>query len=192
LFVTFRLHGSLPAGREFPPGSMTSGQAFLAMDRLLDAGRYSPTYLQRPEIAAIVRDSILYGAKANYDLHAWVIMPNHVHLLITPRTDVSSFLRRLKGYSTRQANKRLEQTGQTFWQDESYDHPVRSAEEFRNIGRYILLNPVRAGLSQTVEAFHWSSAGLEACPTFSDMLEALCCGWVLGCSARSVCTRRAR
>ena len=101
LFVTFRLHGSLPDGREFPPDSMTSGRAFVAMDRLLDAGRFGAVYLQRPEIARVARDSILHCAMADYDLHAWVIMPNHVHMLVTPLTNVPSFLRRLKGYSAR-------------------------------------------------------------------------------------------
>jgi putative transposase len=104
LFVTFRLHGSLPAGREFPRESVTSGEAFLAMDRLLDASQCGPSYLRQPRIAELVRSCLHYGAQADYDLHAWVIMPNHVHLLFTPITDVSSFLRRIKGYSARQAN----------------------------------------------------------------------------------------
>ena len=60
--MTFRLHGSLPDGREFPPDSMTSGRAFVAMDRLLDTGRFGPVYLQRPEIARVARDSILHCA----------------------------------------------------------------------------------------------------------------------------------
>ena len=85
-------------------------------------------------------------------------MPNHVHLLITPRTGASSFLRRLKGFSARQANLILERTGRPFWQDESYDHLVRSGEEYRRISRYIINNPVRAGLVDTVEGFAWSSA----------------------------------
>jgi REP element-mobilizing transposase RayT len=152
------LHGSLPVGREFPPASMTSGRAFVAMDRLLDTSRFGPVHLQRPEIARMVRDSILHCAMVDYDLHAWVIMPNHVHMLITPLTEVPSFLRRLKGYSARRANKLLNQTGQAFWQDESYDHLVKSAQEFRNIERYIVNNPVKAGLIEDFESFPWSSA----------------------------------
>jgi hypothetical protein len=53
----------------------------------------------------------------------------------------------------------LGQTGQPFWQDESYDHLVRSGEEYRRVERYIVNNPVRAGLVQSIEAFPWSSAG---------------------------------
>jgi putative DNA methylase len=158
LFVTFRLYGSLPAGREFPKESMTSGQAFVAMDRLLDTARYGPVHLKRPEVAGLVRSSIQHCAVSDCDLHAWVIMPNHVHLLMTPHTNVSSLLRRLKGYSARQANQLLRCTGQPFWENESHDRLVRNGEEFRRIENYILTNPVKAGLAGSVEEFPWSSA----------------------------------
>src|SRR5208337_2808691 len=118
LFVTFRLYGSLPAGRQFPKGSMTSGEAFAAMDRLLDTARFGPIHLKRPAIAQLVRSPIQHCAERGCDLHAWVIMANHVHLLFTPRADVARLLRRLKGYSARQANELLGRTGQPFWQDE--------------------------------------------------------------------------
>jgi REP element-mobilizing transposase RayT len=84
-------------------------------------------------------------------------MPNHVHLLITPQIDVSSLLRKLKGATARQANKLLMQTGENFWQDESYDHLVRSAEEFRRIANYIIQNPVRAELAASAADYPWSS-----------------------------------
>jgi len=157
--VTYRLFGSLPPGREFPKEELTSGEAFVAMDRLLDTTRGGPRHLQMPQIAAVVRDSILHGARRDYGLHAWVIMPNHVHLLITPLTEAALFLRRLKGYSARQANEILGQTGQPFWQDESYDHLVRSGEEYRRVERYIISNPVKGGLVQDIAQFPWSSAG---------------------------------
>ena len=128
------------------------------MDRLLDTPRCGPIYLQRPEIAILVRSCLRHGDRSDYDLHAWVIMPNHVHLLLTPHNAVFSFLRRLKGYSAREANRLLGRTGQPFWQDESYDHCVRSGEEFRRIERYIISNPVQAGLVRSVHEFPWSSA----------------------------------
>ena len=161
LFVTFRLYGSLPTGRKFPNECMTSGQAFLVMDRILDNPRFGPTYLQQPRIASILRGALQHGSLLDYDLHAWVIMPNHVHLLLTPHTPASTFLRRLKGYSARQANKVLGLTGQAFWQDESYDRIVRTGEEFHRIERYIVTNPVKAGLAQSIEEFPWCSAAPE-------------------------------
>ena len=54
LFVTFRLHGSLPTGRVFPPGQLTSGKAFVAMDRILDRAVNGPSFLRRPDIAGLV------------------------------------------------------------------------------------------------------------------------------------------
>ncbi len=158
LFITFRLHGSLPAGREFPKISMTSGKAFVCMDRLLDNQQAGPTYLRMPGIAHLVANAIEQGGASNYLLHAWVIMPNHVHLLITPLTNVSHLLRKLKGATAREANKLLNRTGTPFWQDESYDRLVRNPEECRKIRNYIVQNPVKAGLAASAEEFPWSSA----------------------------------
>ena len=164
IFVTFRLHGSLPAGREFPKESMTSGEAFVAMDRLVDTARYGPVYLKQPRVAELVRSSVRHCGQADCDLHAWVIMPNRVHLLFTPHTNVSSLLCSLKGFSARQVNKLLGSSGQPFWQNESYDRLVRTAEEFRSIEKYIVNNPVKAGLVASPEQFPWSSgAGVHAC-----------------------------
>jgi putative transposase len=162
LFITFRLNGSLPSGREFPPESITSGEAFLCVDRLLDGARSGPTYLALPSIAQIIVDSLQHCGEIDYRLHAWVVMPNHVHMLATTRTDVSKFMRRLKGYTARRANELLFRTGQPFWQEESYDHLVRTPEEFTNIEGYILKNPVKAGLARTAEEFRWSSGHTEA------------------------------
>ena len=158
LFVTFRLHGSLPPGREFPKQSMSSGKAFVYMDRLLDNYRSSPTYLRTPRIARCVVDAIQQGGSSSYTLHAWVVMPNHVHLLITPRTEVPMLLQKLKGSTARQANKWLGRTGTPFWQEESYDHLVRTTAEFVRSEKYIVLNPVQAGLVQSAEEYEWSSA----------------------------------
>jgi REP element-mobilizing transposase RayT len=136
---------------------MDSGKAFAAMDRLLDEQRSGPAYLKTPAVAKLVAASIRNGAACDYDLHAWVVMPNHVHLLITPRTDVTLLLRKLKGASARACNLLLGRTGQPFWQDESYDRLVRSAKEFGRIENYILQNPVRAGLARSTEDYPWSS-----------------------------------
>ncbi len=165
LFVTFRLHGSLPRGREFCGESMSSGKAFVCMDRLLDNCCAGPTYLRIPSIAALVRDSIEQGGKGDYALHAWVIMPNHIHLLITPQADVSKLMQKLKGTTARYANQQLGRTGMPFWQDESYDHWVRGADEARRIESYVVQNPVRAGLVALPEEYAWSSAArvAEAC-----------------------------
>jgi REP element-mobilizing transposase RayT len=144
MFVTFRLAGSLPPGRSFPDGS-ASGQQFVAMDRMLDTCRSGPVYLGRPEVAQIIISAI-DDDHGDWETHAFVIMPNHVHLLLTPRVELREVMQRIKGVSARYANKLLNLTGQQFWQRESFDRLVRDREEFERIRRYIVLNPVRAGL----------------------------------------------
>lgn len=87
LFVTFRLHGSLPASRVFPPARMNNGEAFVAMDRILDSASSGPVWLREPQIAQMVVQALNDGERRfhRYTLHAFVVMANHVHLLVTPR-----------------------------------------------------------------------------------------------------------
>ena len=158
IFVTWRLHGSLPANRTFPPPS-TSGQAFVAMDRLLDTARTGPSYLRRPDIATAVVEAIHYREREqHYQLHSYVVMANHVHLLMTPLTDVSKLMQSLKRFTAKEANRILGLTGHSFWQDESYDRLVRNETEFERIARYMEMNPVKCGIVSTPEEFLWSSA----------------------------------
>ena len=160
MFVTFRLHGSLPRGRSFRPDLLTSnGAALAAMDRLLDTARSGPFALRRPEIASMVVAAIRAGDSEfdRYRLHAYVVMPNHVHLLVTPAVPSPSWLGPLKGFTAHEANCILGTAGSRFWQDESYDHLVREGE-FQRIRRYIEWNPVKAGLAASPQEFSWSSA----------------------------------
>jgi REP element-mobilizing transposase RayT len=160
LFITWRLHGSLPPHRYVPPQGLTSGQAFVWMDRVLDEARCGPTWLRQEDIARLVVDSIHYGAQAleHYQLHAYVVMANHVHVLLLPQVDPSKLMQSLKGFTAREANKILRRTGEPFWQRESYDHWVRDEQEFGRIRAYIENNPVRAGLVARAEDYPWSSA----------------------------------
>jgi putative transposase len=153
LFLTWRLRGGLPAHRFFSGGQLSAGKAFVAMDRLLDHARTGPLYLAPPEIASIVVERILDGHNTlrHYHLHAFVVMANHVHLLITPKVPVPKLLQWLKGATARQANQMLRLTGKAFWQEESYDRWVRDEREFRCIRAYIEENPVQAGLAAAPE-----------------------------------------
>jgi REP element-mobilizing transposase RayT len=157
MFVTFRPHDSLPVNRVFPPARMTNGTAFVAMDRILDSAAVGPRHLLVPEIAALVVAGLCDGCQL-YELHSFVVMPNHVHVLVTPHVISKQWLGPLKGRTARQANLVLGLTGKPFWQEESYDHLVRSDEEFARIWRYIENNPVTAGLVSDPEEFRWSSA----------------------------------
>ena len=130
------------------------------MDRFLDTTRAGPFWLRMEPIAALVVDAIFFGQDelGHYEVGAFVVMPNHVHLLLTPMTPVEKLTRRLKGYTARQANRILGRTGEAFWQAESYDHWVGSEEEWLRITRYIENNPVAAGLAAKPEDYPWSSA----------------------------------
>ena len=111
-----------------------------------------------------------------YTLHAFVVMPNHVHVLVSPRIPLPQLTKALKGYTAKRANEILALTGNPFWQEESYDHLVRNAGEGERIRSYIEQNPVRAGLVREASQYRWSSAGWptgrsaadqEVRPTFS-------------------------
>ena len=165
IFITWRLYGSLPANRTFPQATR-AGRAFLAMDRLLANANVGPTYLRTPEIAAMVVASIRYRHLIDYDLHHFVVMPNHVHILVTPIEPVPKFMHSLKRFTAREANRSLGTTGRPFWQDESYDRLVRNDLEFGRIANYIERNPVDACLVTEPAHFPWSTAwsGPEGTP----------------------------
>jgi putative DNA methylase len=135
------------------------------MDRLLDGARSGPLFLRQPEVAQVVFASLQYGsAIRHYELHAWVIMPNHVHLLLTPLVCPSKLPGILKAEMARRSSVLLHRTGKAFWQDESYDRLVRNGEEFRRIEGYITNNPVKACLVSQPQAYLWSSAGRPTRP----------------------------
>jgi len=133
------------------------------MDKVLDRAATGPLHLKRPEVAEIIAKAIKEGDRRlhRYALHAWVIMANHVHLLVTPNVIATKWLGPLKGYTSREANKIIGTEGQSFWQDESYDHCVRNAKSFTRIRTYIEQNPVKAGLAEDPKDFPWSSASAE-------------------------------
>ena len=89
------------------------------MDRILDRGVNGPLFLRRPEIAQLVQDALPDGERSlqRYQLHAFVVMPNHVHLLVTPKVDARRWLGPLKGFTSYQANQLLGTHGKAFWQD---------------------------------------------------------------------------
>ena len=161
VFLTWHLHDSLPSNRTFPTAALNSGQAFAAMDRLLDEARSGSFYLRQPAIADMIVEAIQYNANIlrHYVLHAFVVMPNHVHLLATPAVALPKLTKSLKGITAKRANAMLALTGRPFWQEESYDHVVRNEREFERIRNYIEQNPVRAGLVREASEFRWSSAG---------------------------------
>ncbi len=199
IFVTYRLAGSLPAdvldrlreerrvlskqplreGETEREKAVRAGKRMLtSMDEVLHrvtTQADSPCYLSDRRVAQLVQDGLHYWEARRYRLHRYVIMPNHVHILIEPlsvaqavslcsQTDdpthysLSLIMQSLKGYSGRKANAILGRNG-PFWQEESFDHWVRDKREYDRIVEYIDMNPVNAGLCCVPEEWKWSSAG---------------------------------
>ena len=134
----------------------------------MDSARFGPVFLKQEAIAELVVESLFKGVElGHYQLGPFVIMSNHVHVLLLPAVPPSRLLKSLKGYTARQANLLLGRTGETFWQRESYDHVVRSPEEFQKISAYIENNPVKAGVVDQAGITHgparirsgWSACG---------------------------------
>ena len=159
LFWTWRLYGSLPR----PPRewvALPAGKAFALMDRHLNAAAHGPVWLKDPRIAQLVVDTLRYGEAqlGLYELRAWVVMANHVHVVLLPHAPVARITRTLKGFTSLQANRILGRDGQAFWQPETYDHWVRGRDELGRIIQYVEGNPVKAGLVVRPEDWGWSSA----------------------------------
>jgi putative transposase len=172
LFVTWRLAGSLPKCQFPSPPSppISAGRSFVIMDREADKATFGPVWLRDPRVASVVADALRYGETGRrfYQLRAWVIMPNHVHVVLMPQAPLPTITRWVKGSTARNANLILGRTGLPFWQDESFDHRVRDEAELERIVRYVENNPVSAGLIANACEWTWSSAGLageSACPT---------------------------
>jgi putative transposase len=151
-FVTWRLYGSLPASKGVS-GSLSGGAAFVAFDRQLDRAASGPIWLKNAQVAGCVSEVLIAGMSRwrFYELLAWVVMANHVHVLLRPQIELSKALMNVKSGSARAANVVLGRTGEVFWQDESFDHWVRNDRERRSIIRHIEGNPVNAGLVDEAE-----------------------------------------
>ena len=147
--ITFRLVDSLPASviralqqerdelitKAAPEETPLSLEEKQRLDRLLsdkieaylDAGA-GECWLRQPEIARIVADALRHFDGERYDLDAWCVMPNHIHVVMRPRRgfDVPDILHSWKSFTSTAANKVLGRAGK-FWQKEYYDRLIRDA-----------------------------------------------------------------
>ena len=186
-FLTFRLDGTLPQNvltglreerdqiRKFSANKNEKLNK-AEMQRLkyleskkiqeyLDKG-IGECWLRQPSIATIVKGAFEHFDNAKYMSHAWCIMPNHVHWLLTPiKTDQNGKLDSLliqivqgfKSFTAHQANKLLKRSG-AFWSREYYDHLIRSSEEFARLVIYTIENPVKAGLCKNWQDWPWTGS----------------------------------
>jgi REP element-mobilizing transposase RayT len=170
--ITFRLADSLPVTLQqqwreelqlSPRLPTTARLAALTEERrrietYLNLG-IGPTWLAQPRIGKLVEDALRHFDGDRYRLHAWVIMPNHVHVLITPCAEVSisRVVSSWKSFTATRANALLDRRG-AFWQEDYFDRFIRDERHFVAAVSYIENNPVVAGLCATPDSWPFSSA----------------------------------
>ena len=163
--ICFRLADSLPQSllREWEeelqrlPETEQQNERRQRIEAALDQG-HGVCWLQRPEIATLVRGALCHFNGDRYRLHGWVIMPNHVHVLVTPLGDhsLSGVVHSWKSYTATQANKLLGRSG-PFWHADYFDRFMRDEGHFVTTLKYIHGNPVKAGLCTDPSAWEWTS-----------------------------------
>lgn len=115
--------------------------------------------LEKPEIAQIVQDAICFKRMERHLLHAWCVIRNHVHVVLTPLSphELNEIMHSIKSFSSLKINKLLSRKG-ALWERESFDHLIRSVDQFEAICSCTVENPVKAGLCATPEEWRFSSA----------------------------------
>lgn len=133
---------------------------FKRFEDFLDSNLNEPHYLKNPDVAALNAQSLHFYDEKRYKLWAFCIMSNHVHVLLTllpGAPNLWKVVQDIKKFTAAKGNQILGRKGEKFWEDESYDHLVREKEgEFDRILRYILNNPVKAGIVEEWQAYNWS------------------------------------
>jgi putative transposase len=161
IFVTWRLFGSLPVRRirSATNPKISAGQCFRDVDWAHDRTVSGALWLRDARVARMVCEEIESGAsyRGQYVLHEFVVMPNHVHMLVFPSAEMAEVMHHIKLRTAQQANRILRRVGQSFWQSESFDHWCRSVQEMVKVRQYIVMNPVKAGLARRPQDWPWCS-----------------------------------
>ena len=112
-----------------------------------------------PRVGSLVETALLFFDADRYRMHAWVVMPNHVHAVLWPMPNhtLRKIVQSWKRYTARVANKVLNRTRESFWQPEAFDHWIRDDEEHARCCRYVMNNPAKARLCAAPQDWKWSS-----------------------------------
>jgi len=165
-FITFRLADSVPQdalrayvrehrqweeahpSRPWPPEVEDAYRRKFTprCERWLDRGA-GECLLRDPANGEIVADALRHFEGERSLLHAWVVMPNHVHVLVSlvGETTLGGLLHAWKGFTARKINERRGRAG-SIWQKSYFDRLVRDWEHFARCARYIRANPSKAEL----------------------------------------------
>ena len=149
---------------------------FVRFEDILHQEACGPMWMKDARIADLIADSLHYRDGKEYRLDVFCIMSNHVHAVFAPLLNdaslqvvpqsfplrfisslptLSAIMQSLKGYTAHEANKILQRTGQ-FWEVESYDHQIRNDNSHERIIKYVLNNPVKAGLVKDWRDWKWN------------------------------------
>jgi len=124
---------------------------------------YGQCFFRDDRIAELMESTLFHYEGRYYHLVRWVIMPNHIHVLIEllPGVTLSTILQEWKSSTSHIANKLLGRNG-VFWMPEYYDRYIRDQHHLKRAIEYIDNNPVKAGLADTPSSYRWSSAYHDA------------------------------
>jgi REP element-mobilizing transposase RayT len=148
--LTFHLGDSLPAHMRAEtaedPELKTDSQRRARIEAYLNAG-YGACYLRDPRVGEIVENALLHFEGRRYQLFAWVVMPNHVHVMIQVQEGfpLRGIVQSWKSFTAKAANRILHRSG-NFWFADYFDRFIRDADHFAHAIAYIHDNPVKAGL----------------------------------------------
>ena len=164
--ITLHLADSLPQAvlerwrRELSAESATNPDTVLRrrIEYYLGQG-YESCALKDARVATMAQKSLLHFDGERYWLSAWVVMPNHLHMLLMPNAhwSLSEIMKSFKSYTSHEANRILSQHGQ-FWIEDYFDRYIRDEKHFVSAIAYIENNPVKARLCKKPEDWPFSSA----------------------------------
>lgn len=144
-------------------------QQILAYTKMIEdydaiLGRCEDAHLSlcEPRIAVMMCNAFKFYDTNLYELHAFCLMPNHIHLLIKPLQNhkgeyckISGIVQRLKSYTAKEINHIIGKEGKV-WGDDYFDRFIRNQDDYNNTVNYILYNPVKANLIALAENWHYS------------------------------------
>jgi REP element-mobilizing transposase RayT len=165
-FITLRLFDSIPGGvlqrwmRELDVLNSTNDQIILQrrIEKYLDQG-YGEAFMKTHHVAEMVQKDLLYYDDRSYRLSSWVVMPNHIHFLMTrcKVIELADIMQSFKSLTSHKGNKILRRKGR-FWMEDYFDRYIRNAEHFSKTVQYIENSPVKARLCRKPEDWPFSSA----------------------------------
>ena len=134
---------------------LEAGRAYLVTTNTKDR---QPLFADAGLARIVLRNLRFYRDRFDFKLHAYVVMPDHLHLLLTPgRIQLPDIMRNLKSYIAKEVHEAQNGGGST-WQPRFHDRGIRDHRQFDAALKYIHLNPVKAGLARSEDEYEFSSA----------------------------------